>query len=127
VVCVPAGMRAEQHRELARGVRAVQDRPERLDDLASDLGKLGPVELGQPIPCGALERWQGRGLWRAGGAGRRDALYFAFFFTFCPGFRPGLGRPGSSAMPAARREASTTGLSRGAQAISQKLPSGSAK
>ena len=49
------------------------------------------------------------------------------FFPFCPVFRPDLSCLGRSAMPAARREAETTGLSGGAQAISQKLPSGSAK
>ena len=66
VVCVPAGMRAQQDRELAGGVRAMQDGPERLDHLAPHLVKLGPVEVGQPIPRGALERLQ-RGRLRPSG------------------------------------------------------------
>ena len=67
---VPAGMRAQQDRELAGGVSAVQNGPERLDHLAPDLRKLGPVELGEPVPRGALERWQRGGL-RPGGGPRR--------------------------------------------------------
>ena len=53
---VPAGMRAEEHREEPGGVTAVQDGTQRLEHLPPDLGKLRPVELRQAIPCGALER-----------------------------------------------------------------------
>ena len=70
VGCVPAGMRAEQDRELAGGVSPVEDGAERVEKGATDLGKLGPVELGQPVPGGALERRQRGGPGPRGGPGR---------------------------------------------------------
>ena len=74
---VPAGMRAEEHREEPGGVTAVQDGTERLEHLSPDLGKLRPVELCQAIPCGALERLE-RGAaspWRPGGSRGQHARH----------------------------------------------------
>ena len=66
---VPSRMRAQEHREQPRGVTSMEHRAERLEDLSPDLRQLRPVDLGEPVPRGALERLECRGSRPRGGPG----------------------------------------------------------